>query len=78
MAWLFMVIPLALYVHSVQDLISELPFFHKARFLNQAISECGFSVINMGYDAEVTYIGHNSESLFTIKLWQQGSDLEGF
>jgi hypothetical protein len=45
-------------VHRVQDLVSKIPVFYKTRILDQTVGQGGLPMVNMGYDAKVSYIGH--------------------
>jgi hypothetical protein len=47
---------LALEVHIVEDLVLHLARRYRARKLEHAVGESGFTVIYMGYDAEIPYI----------------------
>jgi hypothetical protein len=50
--------PLPLNIHIVQDLVAELPLILKTGHLDQPVGKGGFSVINMGYYTEVSYLWH--------------------
>lgn len=47
-------------IHIVQNLILKIPFIADTGELNQTVGKRGFSVINMGYYAEVSYVFHNT------------------
>jgi len=50
--------PLPFNVHGVKDLIFEGPGIRHAGMLNKPVGQGRFSVINMGNDAEVSYMFH--------------------
>jgi hypothetical protein len=51
-------------VHGVKDLILKLPLRYDIGSLNQAIGQCGFAVVNMGNDTEVSDILHVDDLIF--------------
>ena len=50
--------PFPLDVHRVEDLVAEIPVFHQADVLDQTVGQGGFPVIDVGNDAEVSYVIH--------------------
>ncbi len=49
---------LALDIHIVEDLIAKLAVVHQACMLNQAVGQGGFAMIDVGYNAEISYVFH--------------------
>ena len=49
--------PLALQVHVVQQLVFHLPLRHGVAFLQQAVRQRGFAVVNVSDDGEITDVG---------------------
>ena len=47
-------------IHIIKNLILKIPFIADTCELNQTVGKRGFSVINMGYYAEVSYVFHNT------------------
>ncbi len=52
--------PLPLYVHVVEDLIPELAVIHEVGVLDEPIGEGRFPVVDVGDNAEVSYLLHGS------------------
>ena len=46
-------------IHIVQHLILKISFITDTGKLDQPVGQCGLTVIDMGNDAEVSYILHN-------------------
>ena len=45
-------------VHAVQNLRTHFAVFQAAAVLDEAVGECGFTVVNMGDDGEIADIVH--------------------
>ena len=45
-------------IHSVQDLVSEIPVAYETGVLNKAIGQSGLAVIDVGDDAKVAGLAH--------------------
>jgi hypothetical protein len=54
-------------IHIVQNLVTELPCINEICMLDKAVSKRGFAVIDMSYNAEVSYLFHNAV-LFTLNV----------
>ena len=54
--------PLTLDIHTVEDLVAELPIINRAAGLDQAVCERRFPMVDMSDDAEVAYVFHEFES----------------
>jgi hypothetical protein len=54
--------PFTLQIHSVQDLVPEIPVAYESGVLDKAISQGGLAVIDVGDDAKVAGLGHSSLS----------------
>ena len=50
--------PLPFDIHIVKNLIPKMTIIHQPGYLNQTVSQCGFSMVNMGNNAKVSYIFH--------------------
>jgi len=55
---------LPLEVHGVEDLVAELPVFHRPAALDEAVGERRFAVIDVGDDAEVADVVHGRGASF--------------
>jgi hypothetical protein len=44
--------------HIVEDLVAKLPLIHHAGVLDQPVGQCGFSMIDMGNNAEISDLLH--------------------
>ena len=56
---------LALKVHGVEDLVLHLALFDRVAFLEQAVGQRGFTVVNVGDDgkiADMRKVGHSGSS----------------
>lgn len=47
---------LALDIEVVENLLSHFPLHEPAAVLNKAVGKCGFAVVDMGDDREITYM----------------------
>jgi hypothetical protein len=45
-------------VHVVQDLVPELPVFNEMRMLDKPVGERRLSMVDMGYNTEISYLFH--------------------
>ena len=52
--------PFSLEIHSVQDLVPEIPLTYETGVLDKAVGQGGLAVIDVGNDAEVTGLVHIS------------------
>ena len=57
--------PLPFNVHGVQNLVAKFPLVRQPYFLDQTIGKGRFSMVDVGYDAEVSYVKHVRRSLKT-------------
>jgi hypothetical protein len=48
----------ALQIHSVQDLVPEIPVAYETGVLDETIGQGGLAVIDVGYDAKVSGLAH--------------------
>ena len=63
--------PLTFQLHAVKDLFHHFALFKNAGFFKNPVSQCAFSVVDMGYNAEISYLvhfdGHGSlQGYFTL------------
>ena len=58
-------------IHIVENLLAHFPFGNKTGHFNKPVGECGFSVINMGDDAEISgqfvFFLHNCSVFPSVK-----------
>ena len=47
-------------VHIIQNLVLKISFIANTGKLNQTVGQCGFTVVNVSNDTEVSNIFHNS------------------
>jgi hypothetical protein len=57
---------LPLEVHRVEDLVAELPVFHRSAALDEAVGQCRLAVVDVGDDAEVADLVHGPLRLPSI------------
>jgi len=47
-------------IHIVQDLVTELPCINEVCMLDEAVGKRGFTVVNVGNNAEISNLSHNA------------------
>ena len=58
----------ALDVHIIEDLVAELPVVDELRILDKTVGECRLSVVNMGYNAKISYVFHKVNWLYALSF----------